>query len=195
VGLKDLGHAPQDEFYQALEGLPDEVVQDEPYIAAATFGADAVPGDTTVDVQRIGKTRAALARSYAHKLPGRISEDMGSFVRDMSDSVADQTVDGLTAAIDAKLDSILSDVTRYAEPPWGAGQEAYGSQLDDNGVLLDWETESGDPCDDCLDLEGGSPYSADDIPTWPAEGDTECLDNCKCHIAAEEDSWNAAFGE
>ena len=94
------------------------------------------------------------------------------------------------------LDGMGAGILRYAEPPWSAGQEGYGTALEDQGVLMDWVLDDGaDHCDDCPDLEAGSPYTADALDTWPGQGDTQCLDHCRCTIQAEADSWAAFIGE
>ena len=84
-------------------------------------------------------------------------------------------------------------IERYSQPPWDAGQEAYGQALDDNEVLLDWVLDDGaDHCEECPDVADGGPYTADELDVWP--GDLECQDNCRCSIQAEESSWNAFIG-
>jgi hypothetical protein len=72
----------------------------------------------------------------------------------------------------------------------------YGNQLGEFDVLMAWVLDDGaDHCDECPVLAADGPYAAEEIPTWPGQGDTPCLDRCKCEIHADADSWNDIFGE
>jgi hypothetical protein len=96
--------------------------------------------------------------------------------------------------VTAKLDALGSDVLRYADPPWNAGYVGYGTALDNFDVKMDWVSVLDDnTCDQCEEMANGSPYAVGDMDIWP--GEATCLNNCRCEINAEEESWVAAFGE
>ncbi|MGH8164375.1 MAG: hypothetical protein ACREP1_08590, partial [Rhodanobacteraceae bacterium] len=82
------------------------------------------------------------------------------------------------------------DAVLYAEPPWGAGNNAYGATLESAGVLLDWEIEP-DACPQCEDLHDGNPYTMAALPCWP--GDTH--PNCRCFVTPDDTTWEERFGQ
>jgi hypothetical protein len=124
-------------------------------------------------------------RQYAEQVPERIQQRLSDVLDELQ---------GSPDKLDAQLDAFRSSATRYADPLWSAGQQAYGESLDASDVLMEWVAINDDAtCDDCAELDEGSPYTADDLPTWPAAGDTQCLDRCRCYVTAEADSFNAAM--
>jgi len=127
-------------------------------------------------------------RKYAEQVPARIAARLADVLAELRDDPS------FTEKLDGQLEAFRSAATRYAEPTWGAGQQAYGASLGVNDITLDWVTDpSVENCEDCIALEAGGPYSADDIPTWPKQGDTACLDRCYCVVQANQESWDAAF--
>jgi hypothetical protein len=189
----------EDDFLDELDGLPDVMVDPAPYIEAAKAGQRAVPGyeDRAIDPHALGQAHASYRRKYADGVPLRIS---GSLAQTLNEAAGEtngyEDVDKLWQIVDDKIAALASDVTRYADPPWSAGNAGYGNQLGEFDVLMDWTLDdAADHCEDCPELADGSPYSVDDIPTWPAQGDTQCLDRCKCMITADKDSWEKVFGE
>ena len=180
------------DFHDPLDGLSDDLVNEDVYDEAAQAGIDAVGTDITKPASSVSKVWVGHVRKYAKQVPGRISEALA----EAANSPAEPSdVDAVLARIDAKLESLRSSITRYAEPPWGAGNQGYGAGLEESGVMLVWEL--GDPvtdhCDDCPDLAANSPYERGAIPTWPKLGDTQCMDRCYCSIVADPETWNAAF--
>ena len=133
------------------------------------------------------------ARKYANLVPGRVSQALADVANEPQPEP--ESADDIAARIDAKLEGLRYSITRYAEPEWGVGQQAYGEALGASDVLIDWvHGVDEDHCEDCLDLESGSPYAKGDVPTWPKAGDTQCFDNCYCSIQADADSWDQVFG-
>lgn len=62
---------------------------------------------------------------------------------------------------------------------WAGEQAGYGQAAEEDGQLLDWESE-GDSrvCDDCLALSTMPPAPLSDWPTTPGAGDTVCSVGC-----------------
>ena len=180
------------DFYQALDGLDDDLVDELTYTEAVGVGINTVPGDPAIDIDPIADVWIGHVRKYAAAVPKRIAGE----VADALDELApDETTPDLASVLedfDAKLEALRSSVTRYAEPSWGAGWNGYGDALRDKNILMVWVLGDAQHCGDCLSLADGSPYA--ELPTWPGMGDTQCLDRCKCTVQADPDSWAASLG-
>lgn len=154
-----------------------------------------MPGTHRDDSDPVIDIWVARVAKYAKQVPDRVAQQLADTASeaDTADSSAQDVLD----RINGKLDALRSSITRYAEPPWGAGQQGYGAQLEANDVLLEWQLDPDvdDHCDDCIYLADHSPYAKGEIPSWPGAGDTVCLDRCHCQVTAEADSWAQAFGE
>lgn len=180
--------AGDDEIGDALDGLDDELVNEDAYAEAVAAGIDAGPGKPKAS--DIVDKWIGHARKYAAKVPGRIGESVDAAIDELTPK-SGQTVADVLDRFNEKLEALRVSVTRYAEPVHGAGQNGYGASLKDSKILMVWVLDSDDPCEDCVDLAEGSPY--EDLPTWPGYGDTICLSNCKCSVEADPDSWDASL--
>lgn len=49
-------------------------------------------------------------------------------------------------------------------------------------VIIHWELESDNPCEDCQFLSRHSPYTVDTLPTTPKGGQTRCYSYCYCSL-------------
>lgn len=184
------------DFQDALDGLSDDLVNDAAYNDATSAAGDAMPADSTERdalYDNVADVWIGHARKYANLVPGRLAKQLAETATEAeSDGL---TADQIAARIDAKIEAQRYSITRYAEPTWGAGNQAYGDALSANDVLLVWQLGADeDHCDDCLGLADGSPYPKGALTTWPKLGDTQCFDKCYCAIVADDDSWNQAFG-
>lgn len=182
-----------DDFEEDLAGLDLALVNATSYqdaIAAARAALpDAFDGLTDEEAANVIAHLVGHVGKYAGQVPARIASRLEAALAEI------RTAPNVGEALAAQLEAFRSSVTRYAGVNWRAGQEAYGRGLDKNTVYMIWQAEDdGNVCDDCLDLEAEGPYSAEDIPTWPCGGETICLDNCRCTIEADRDSWDAATG-
>jgi hypothetical protein len=129
-------------------------------------------------------------KPYAAQVPTRIADQLAQTLTDVDDGERD--IQDVLDAFDQKLEALRSSVTRYAEPPWGAGHQGYGAQLEDRNILMIWVLDDGaEHCADCPALADGSPY--EHLPTWPGYGDTQCVDRCKCQVQADPASWDASL--
>ena len=180
------------DFYQALAGLDDDLVDELTYSEAVAAGIGAVPGDPTVDIDPIADVWVGHLRKYAAQLPSRIAGQVADALDDLAPDEATTDLESVLAAFDDKLEALRSSVTRYAEPSWGAGWNGYGDALKDKNILMIWVLGDAQHCSDCVELADGSPYA--ELPTWPGMGDTQCLDRCKCTVQADPDSWAASLG-
>lgn len=50
------------------------------------------------------------------------------------------------------------------------------------GTKINWTLRPGENCPDCLELASRNPYTPEDLPTTPKQGDTRCLTNCNCYL-------------
>jgi len=182
-----------DDFAAALAGLGAELVNNAAYDEAAEAGANAVGEESTIDWRVIALRNSQRVSRYAKRVPGRIALNLAQFLNDTQAGETDLST--IYETVNAKLEALGADVTRYAEPPWGVGNEAYGRQLGDFDIMVDWMLDEGinDHCDDCITLSNGGPYSSETLPTWPKHGDTACLDRCYCSIIADDETWRQHF--
>lgn len=101
---------------------------------------------------------------------------MQKFVEDLGgDKYVDE--DGVidTEAIQTRLFLYVEDTAGTANDEWLAS-------LDPN-TLVWWEdVKDAAECEDCVMLAGQSPWRAEDLPTSPGNGDTQCLYRCRCHL-------------
>lgn len=178
-----------DEFADALDGLDDEMVDVGAFSRAVNHGRRAAnahrdDADPVIDVW------INHVRKYATDVPDRIADELAGTLTVEDDGEA--TVQDVLDAFDRKLESLRSSITRYADPPWGAGHQGYGAQLESRNILMIWVLDDGAAhCDDCPALADGGPY--EHLPTYPGYGDTQCLDKCKCAVQADPESWDASL--
>jgi hypothetical protein len=178
-----------DDFADPLAGLADELVKPATYRQAVNYGRAAF-GQHRDDSDPVAASWIDHTTTYATDVPDRLAAELADAAN--AADTPDASVQDVLDAIDGQLEALRSSVTRYADPPWGAGWNGYGEQLRSSNILMAWELDSGNPCVDCLGLEAGSPYET--LPTWPGMGDTQCRDNCKCRVTADQASWDEALG-
>jgi hypothetical protein len=182
-----------DDFSEPLDGLAGELVSLDAYRRAVNHGRRAVDGVARDDDDPVIETWVGHVRAYADEVPDRLASELADEAN-AAQAEEDSSVASVLARIDRKLEALRSSVTRYAEPTWGAGWNGYGAQLQQRNILMAWILEDGaDHCDDCISLADGSPY--ENLPSWPGYGETACRDRCKCHVSADQESWDAAMGE
>jgi hypothetical protein len=70
----------------------------------------------------------------------------------------------------------------------GSANEAFakGSFEDDPKAEFVWQLGSEDSCEDCPEKAADSPYTEDTLYSYPGDGDTECLGNCKCILVRQD---------
>jgi hypothetical protein len=178
----------------ALHDIP--LVHDPALRNAAKAGTDAVGREHGIDFEDVALGVKERLLPFAAAAQVRIADDFAQHVDTLLQHPdLDQEIEAFNRAVQAKLDALQSDVTRYAEPPWNAGYIGYGQGLGDYDIRLVWVSENDEnTCDDCADMDAGSPYAVGDLETWPGSGDTQCLDRCRCEIQPDEDDWADAFG-
>lgn len=179
------------DFAEPLDGLADEMVSIDAYVQAVNHGRRAVPGVHRDDKDPVVEIWVDEKKKYAENVPGRIAEQLANAANDADKPGA--SVQDILDRLDLKLEAQRRSVTRYAQPPWGAGWNGYGAQLEQRNIKMEWDVESDNPCPDCISLNEGGPY--EHLPTWPGMGSTYCLDACQCEVAADPESWDEAMGE
>jgi hypothetical protein len=93
-----------------------------------------------------------------------------------------ESADQIAGRIGRKLRALRASTSAYTGPP-----EAKFDVLD---VRIVWIAKP-DACAECKTYADGSPYRRGTLKHWP--GLTSCGNRCRCHIAAFEPDWNAAF--
>jgi hypothetical protein len=180
------------DFHGALDGISTEMSDALPHREAVKAGRAAVPWDPATDAEPVISTWVNHVSHYAKNVEKKTAGDIADWLHEHAPDETADDVQALLDAFDAKLEAIRGTITRYAEPPWGAGHNGYGAELEDRAIKMIWVLdESADHCGDCLDLSRNSPY--DHLPTWPGMGDTDCLDHCKCFVEADPESWAASI--
>ncbi len=178
-----------------------EIINDAAYVDAARWGVEAVRGQKSdSNWETLGRMRRDQTVPYVAPAMRRVADSFSDEVDSLLQhpDLASE-IDAFDKAVQAKLDALGSDVVRYAEPPWGSGYIAYGQTLGGFDVLMDWVLDddvehcTGDGLT-CEDIAAGGPYAVGDLPTWPKDCDTPCMDRCYCSIQADPDSWATAFG-
>lgn len=74
----------------------------------------------------------------------------------------------------------------------GTGNEAYGLTIDPE-TMIEWLLSNAENCADCPEIAAGSPYRAEEMPTWPGMCDTACRFNCRCSTQSYSTSDPAGF--
>lgn len=69
----------------------------------------------------------------------------------------------------------------YASSLDGVAWNAKVESMPEN-VVIDWVLGIGTHCSSCILLSAHSPYSKFSLPTTPKAGDSECHQNCLCHL-------------
>lgn len=116
------------------------------------------------------------------------------------DAVAEQYAANQTTYFRRWLDQLTGRLSP-SKFPEGRRIEMYAASLHPvhtQGVLkglpnawCEWKLGRAEHCDDCLALAAGSPYRVGQLPTWPGQGDTQCLNNCRCGVVIIS-KWQAA---
>jgi hypothetical protein len=82
----------------------------------------------------------------------------------------------------------------------GAGVSPSSTEVpnpEDSGdfkVRMKWVAHD-DACPKCRNLAAGSPYTADNLPSWPGTLQSTCGDKCRCVIKADDEDWKRLLGK
>lgn len=82
-------------------------------------------------------------------------------------------------------DKIASRSRGYIGKMRGTANNAFvdTSQVYD---LFDWVMLAAEHCSQCPELQAGSPYKRDELPTRPGAGETPCRQNCGCVLVRHD---------
>lgn len=80
--------------------------------------------------------------------------------------------------------AIAARAAMYAYALLGSANEAWVMSLPPTTTLIYWHLGDSEHCPDCPDLETGSPYTPETLPTYPGAGDTECGGRCRCWLSS-----------
>lgn len=83
--------------------------------------------------------------------------------------------------------AVMNRANLYLGRMRGTAGEAFVAASSDED-LFDWILGATEKhCDDCPALAALSPYTKDTLFSYPGDGDTECLGNCRCYLRRRRD--------
>lgn len=169
-----------DAFKAAYDRLASDHTIDRQAQDAAARIIDGTAGD-------VGRRLGSLAGD------GSSEDDMTSGAEDVLNTGQVPRVslqDALWAAMGAAALALFVRAATGQSPP-GAPPAPGGEPPQPPGmIMVNWVTESGNPCQACRDNEAGSPYAPQDVPPLPQHP------RCQCAIYAADDipaSYFAAY--
>lgn len=68
---------------------------------------------------------------------------------------------------------------QYVQKMRGTANQSFANSSDPS-MLFDWVMLHSEHCPRCPELQAGSPYTKETLPTHPGSGDTPCRSNCGC---------------
>lgn len=114
-------------------------------------------------------------RRFARTIVDHEAEFLAGFVSDLED---DRYLD---AEGNFRLGAAQQRASLYAGRLVGTANQTWGLTLPPETTLIYWLLDDGAAsCSDCPSIASRSPYRPDDMPTWPGQGETQCLSNCRC---------------
>lgn len=64
--------------------------------------------------------------------------------------------------------------------------QSYWSEYAERSTgLIYWRLSAAEHCPTCLTNAAGSPYTRQSLPSYPADGNTQCKANCRCYLERE----------
>jgi hypothetical protein len=132
----------------------------------------------------VGRRLASLAGD------GASEDDMTSGARDVLNTGQALRVtlqDALWAAMGAAALALFTRAATGQPPPGAPPSPGEPPQPPPGMIMVNWVTESGNPCQACLDNEAGSPYAPQDVPSLPQHP------RCQCAIYAADDIPSSFF--
>lgn len=80
----------------------------------------------------------------------------------------------------------------YASATRGTMHESFVA-VSPRDSVFDWILIAENNCDDCPIIAAGSPYTKLTLPSFPGDGSTQCLTNCKCVLLRDDGVVTAAY--
>jgi hypothetical protein len=135
-------------------------------LAAATSSVDKM----TAELATLAPSSADLAATDAAIARGELPAE-------------DRARDALSRAIAAWADRSAGRLDAGASAAWAGEQDGYAQAANADGMLVEWVAESDERvCQDCEALAGLPPMPAEDWPSTPGDGSTECNVGCRCTL-------------
>lgn len=121
-----------------------------------------------------------LDREFAQHIIDSEKPYLAAFVQDIKDGRYNVTTPDGRATLDEEKIAARSGM--YAGRMAGTANEAWVRAADPD-TLIYWVLGANeDHCAACPELASGSPYTAENLPTYPGANETPCLFHCKCHL-------------
>lgn len=140
------------------------------------------------DAAALGRQRAGIAGARNgddEDLGAAVATDEWRFLQSFRDDIKNGRYDSEDGTLNA--DAIATRASWYTKKLLATANEAFVQSSSEKATFL-WilgETVE-EHCTQCPDLAKGGPYSRDNIPTYPRQGNTKCLFNCACHLKRKD---------
>jgi len=146
--------------------------------------------DAHGDAWSLGRRRAGVdgARNDDDDFLGRgiADQEMSDFFGDFIDRVAEGDPRYVDADGNLRLSNINARLDMYAHRMRGTANESFVLNSPRLSTFI-WRLGDAEHCDDCIAMAADSPYTADNLWTYPGAGETECLTHCKCVVVRWQD--------
>jgi hypothetical protein len=113
------------------------------------------------------------------------SQYINNFMRDVKAGRYGST-DNAFDSTDVKQNQIINRAAMHSNHLIAVANERFALALGDNEKIW-WELGGNENhCEDCPALAEASPYTKNTLPTYPREGDTQCMSFCYCYLHTED---------
>lgn len=143
---------------------------------------------------RISKAQFITRATATLRAQGQTVGELGAARYGTADDFNVASLDRIEAAVAKYADTVTAGTSSAAQlAAWAVGlagvlhtvsQRGTGDGAQAVGLkTATWDClDDKNSCDDCIALAEGSPYTADTLPGYPAEGLTPCAGNCRCEV-------------
>jgi hypothetical protein len=138
----------------------------------------------------LGRRLAGDLRGFGtdDMLAGRAAKDKDSkFLNQFVQDIVDRDPRYVEQSGQIRANAVINRANLYIGRMRASAAESFvGACKDDE--LFDWILGATEQhCEDCPALAALSPFTKSTLSTYPGEGDTECLGNCKCYLRRRSD--------
>lgn len=84
-----------------------------------------------------------------------------------------------------RTNAIYQRAKLYVDRLTGTANESFAQTMPEDTEFM-WVLGGDNNCDDCPEIAAGSPYTPETLPSYPGDGSTQCLANCRCSLISSE---------
>lgn len=133
----------------------------------------------TAGHESAAKLGAQLAGYTGDTLPVDVREYLAATIGNETEFLQ-ELVDDVSAGAKSPAQARLA-ARRYAQRMSGTVSAAF-HEASPRGSKWWWQLGAAEHCEDCPRLESMSPFDHDELLTRPREGETQCMQGCKCRL-------------